>query len=117
MDSRTRINLVHYKGLHNETVVNAVNPKCNKWKDGKQLCKYFGYTHGTSAKCPAYGKTCAKYQGTNHFASACMKSEGPRNKDDKITETNKKIKNKKRAGHEAAAEESDSRTANEFYVD
>lgn len=37
----------------------------------KFTCKFCGYQH-SKGKCPAYGKTCNKCGGKNHFAQRCL---------------------------------------------
>ncbi len=38
--------------------------------ENQTSCPLYGYVH-PSWRCPAYGKTCAKCQGCNHFAKVC----------------------------------------------
>ena len=41
-----------------------------------KMCKYCGYEHPMlKSKCPAYGKTCFRYKGDNHFAKVCEKRD------------------------------------------
>ena len=58
--------------------VNAVKSQKQK-ETRKQVtnCKYCGSNH-LYGKCPAYGKTCKKCNGKNHFGKVCKKSEKPK---------------------------------------
>ncbi|XP_072380022.1 uncharacterized protein [Diabrotica undecimpunctata] len=56
------------KMLQNESLINAVQrrePRCDR------VCTRCGYNHLRDNRCPAWGKTCAKCQGHNHFAKVC----------------------------------------------
>ena len=47
-------------------------PQTQRPKSGDVRCKFCGYTHAMKRDmCPAYGKTCNKCKGQNHFASRC----------------------------------------------
>lgn len=47
------------------------SPQQNSWNPRQnRTCQRCGYTH-ERRQCPAYGKTCAKCQGNNHFAKMC----------------------------------------------
>ena len=50
-------NAKHYGNVH-KTNTHVIN------------CDFCGYDH-ERARCPAYGKTCSKCKGKNHFASVC----------------------------------------------
>ena len=51
------------------TSIDAI--KAQKFSRGKD-CNYFGWNHRRGKQnCPAFGKTCDKCGGKNHFKSVC----------------------------------------------
>ncbi|XP_072384499.1 uncharacterized protein [Diabrotica undecimpunctata] len=61
---------IQAKAFTAESTVDAV--RSNRGTSQK-VCSYCGFKH-RGRKCPAYGKTCARCQGRNHFAGVCSKS-------------------------------------------
>ncbi|KAB0805330.1 hypothetical protein PPYR_02300 [Photinus pyralis] len=118
------------KVLQSEATVHSISKKSMSNQPVKQVarqvatdCQYCGYQHA-KRRCPAYGKTCARCQGRNHFARVCL--ENPTCKGEKQSSTQKLDKRKivKKKVHEIAqcsefVKESDSDSASseaEFYV-
>ena len=63
----------------------SLNAQCNVMEKGAVLVPEVaqlnscGYCNGTHPprRCPAYGKTCMKCFGKNHFTNACRRKSGP----------------------------------------
>jgi len=70
----TEISRSQAKVLQEPVLVDAVRRQSlNSSPDLNKIdCKYCGYKHFRNARCPATGKTRAKCQGRNHFASVCL---------------------------------------------
>lgn len=78
------------KILQNEASVSEVKTS----KNNKQKCRFCGYVH-VARSCPAWGKTCAKCEGRNHFASVCFQeNNGRRDNDDQSVTWRRKKENK-----------------------
>ena len=84
---------------------------------GGSACTYCGLTgvHEPGRNCPAYGKTCLKCKGTNHFANACNRSED-QPKEQKPQEK-KQQREKKKPQVRRTAEESESTSSDDDYFD
>ena len=61
--------------LYQSQSVSAVKPQNKigrKWNAVERDCKYCGRRHAMKKElCPAWGKTCSKCTGKNHFAIKC----------------------------------------------
>ncbi|CAH0713223.1 unnamed protein product, partial [Brenthis ino] len=87
----------HIKEIQNscqahDKIYSVSSSHTNKYTKDKQIkyskemynntvktCNKCGYSHNY-AQCPAFGKTCAKCQKTNHFAKVCRSSNKNTNK-------------------------------------
>ena len=59
------------------TTTKPKNPRVDQRQPRNQPCKRCGIKHDIN-KCPAYGKTCYKCTGKNHFANMCFTKSPPR---------------------------------------
>lgn len=62
---------VHVNTLKSRNKTNSSSAGSSRFESTSSdclMCKFCGYKHGKGANCPAFGKTCAKCQGRNHFA-------------------------------------------------
>lgn len=100
------------KILRNESQVDAVQKNSDQ-ENNKKPCNFCGYKHGKSGKCPAYGKTCAKCQGRNHFAAVCRKKEVRPERNNKTKE--KKVHEVEACSCKVNTEDDD--TSDEYFVD
>ena len=59
-------------GIVNPNVVSVEAIRKNFKDDHRDLCAYCGHSHKRGKRnCPAYGKTCDKCSGKNHFKTMC----------------------------------------------
>lgn len=115
----TEVSKSQAKILKNESALDAV--KVGKG-NLKNFCKFCGYDRHGKNGCYAYGKTCARCQGKNHFASVCTSvSTSGKNISAHKEEKKKQFKNRKQV-HELGKkddmreEDIDSESDGEFYV-
>ncbi|XP_028136755.1 uncharacterized protein LOC114331383 [Diabrotica virgifera virgifera] len=72
------------KALQSELGVNALRSKPSSSSTpnlNQSSCHRCGYKHKENANCPAIGKSCAKCQKPNYFASVCKLDEKKKEKD------------------------------------
>ncbi|GFN79015.1 Gag Polyprotein [Plakobranchus ocellatus] len=83
--SASQIKDMDHKHTSPETVHKIVNKPARqttlRLKPAQATCKFCGGKHPfLKSKCPAYGKTCSKCAGKNHFAKVCKRSQKKRHK-------------------------------------